>query len=458
MGRKRGEKPVRGLGKLFGVVVVTALANLDVCRLLFPMGWAARAGAAGVLLLCFVAVNLTPDWKGRNFSRLGVMLGGEILVEVSLFSLTLDLALGVYCLEVLFPRLPFVPTGWAVGMHVLDCFLFSGILALNGFIRMCATSVQLGLRRRVMLLLFWWVPVCNLFLLGRACRLVREEYAFEQEKEEWNTIRRCGETCRTRYPLVLVHGVFFRDRKCFNYWGRIPKELAANGAEIYYGGQQSAAGTEAAAAELAENIRDILRRTSCEKVNIIAHSKGGLESRWAVSRLGLAPAVASLTTVNTPHQGCAFVDWLLEKMPPWVCRWIAGRYNAALRRLGDKDPDFYEAVCDLTSRRCRELDGRMPDSPGVYCQSVGSRMGGWRAAPFPQNLTYLLVRCFDRENDGLVAVDSMKWGSRFQLVEPQGRRGVAHGDMIDLNRENIRGFDVREFYVRLVQELKERGF
>ena len=30
--------------------------------------------------------------------------------------------------------------------------------------------------------------------------------------------------------------------------------------------------------------------------------------------------------------------------------------------------------------------------------------------------------------------------------------------MIDLNRENIPGFDVREFYVKLVHDLKERGF
>lgn len=29
--------------------------------------------------------------------------------------------------------------------------------------------------------------------------------------------------------------------------------------------------------------------------------------------------------------------------------------------------------------------------------------------------------------------------------------------MIDLNRENIRGFDVREFYVQVVANLKERG-
>lgn len=36
--------------------------------------------------------------------------------------------------------------------------------------------------------------------------------------------------------------------------------------------------------------------------------------------------------------------------------------------------------------------------------------------------------------------------------------GISHGDVIDLNRENIPGFDVREFYVDLVHDLKERGF
>ena len=31
-------------------------------------------------------------------------------------------------------------------------------------------------------------------------------------------------------------------------------------------------------------------------------------------------------------------------------------------------------------------------------------------------------------------------------------------DMVDLNREDINGFDVREFYVDLVNELKQKGF
>ena len=30
--------------------------------------------------------------------------------------------------------------------------------------------------------------------------------------------------------------------------------------------------------------------------------------------------------------------------------------------------------------------------------------------------------------------------------------------MIDLNRENIKGFDVREFYVQLINDSKTKGF
>ncbi|NBI84245.1 hypothetical protein D3Z48_19735 [Clostridiaceae bacterium] len=38
------------------------------------------------------------------------------------------------------------------------------------------------------------------------------------------------------------------------------------------------------------------------------------------------------------------------------------------------------------------------------------------------------------------------------------KRGISHGDVVDLNRENIRGFDVREFYVKLAADLKRRGY
>lgn len=77
----------------------------------------------------------------------------------------------------------------------------------------------------------------------------------------------------------MVHGVFFRDFRYLDYWGRIPAELEKNGTVIYYGNHQSAASVADSGAEIAARIKAVLQETGSEKVNIIAHSKGGLDSR-----------------------------------------------------------------------------------------------------------------------------------------------------------------------------------
>lgn len=68
--------------------------------------------------------------------------------------------------------------------------------------------------------------------------------------------------------------------------------------------------------ELAERIKQIIAETGCEKVKIIAHSKGDLDCRYAIKHCGVVDCVASLTTINTPHRGCLFADYLLEKVSP----------------------------------------------------------------------------------------------------------------------------------------------
>ena len=80
--------------------------------------------------------------------------------------------------------------------------------------------------------------------------------------------------------------------------------------------------------------------------------------------------------------------------------------------------------------------------------------GGGR---FPLNFTYCLVEYFDGKNDGLVGEKSFPWGTDYRYLTVRGKRGISHGDMIDLNRENFPDFDVREFYVQLVHDLKKRG-
>ena len=95
-----------------------------------------------------------------------------------------------------------------------------------------------------------------------------------------------------RYPVLLVHGMGFRDDQPIGYWGRIPRVLEAAGATIFYGNQDSNASIENSGAHLARRIEEILAETGAEKVNVIAHSKGGLDARYAISTLGMGDRVA----------------------------------------------------------------------------------------------------------------------------------------------------------------------
>ena len=263
--------------------------------------------------------------------------------------------------------------------------------------------------------------------------------------------------CRLRYPVLLVHGVFFRDGMRPAYWGRIPALLEAQGARVFFGGQQSAESVEASAAFLAGRIRQILRETGCEKLHVIAHSKGGLDMRWAIAHCGIAGQVASLTTVSTPHRGCRYVDALLNKLPHWLVRLIAAGYNGVMRRLGDPAPDFLAAVQDLTEAVCLPRDRELGLPEGVLCRSLGTRLERGRGGRGIPRLAYPFVKGYDGPNDGLVGVHSMRWGEQFTLVEPTGKRGISHWDATDLHRESLSGFEPPSLYLQLLQELKTLG-
>ena len=327
-----------------------------------------------------------------------------------------------------------------------------------GIILVYVSSTQLGIKWRVWGAVCGWIPIVHLFMLGKIIRVTSEEVRTEQAKNDLNAARASEKICATRYPILFVHGVFFRDFEHLNYWGRIPGELEKNGAVCYYGNHNSAAAVKDSAVELRERIREIVEKTGCERVNIIAHSKGGLDSRCAISLEGMGPYVASLTTINTPHRGCEFADYLLSKIPKTQQQMVARTYNAAAAKLGDIDPDFLAAVYDLTHAKCMERNEQVQDSPLVYYQSFGSKLTKAVSGRFPLNFTHPLVKYFDGANDGLVGEASFPWGDHYQFLTNTKKRGISHADMIDLNRENIPGFDVREFYVQLVADLKKKGF
>ena len=254
--------------------------------------------------------------------------------------------------------------------------------------------------------------------------------------------------CSTRYPFVLVHGTGFRD---WGYWGRIPRALEQRGAKVFFGGQDGWATVEHNAGLLKARVEEVLAETGCERVHIIAHSKGGLDCRYAITHLGLAPCVASLTTINTPHRGVVFAQTLLDRLPSSWVQAIAQRYNAAFEGKFVLPPVPAEA---------EEFNRANPDVEGVLYRSYAGAMRSWRSDLFMwwQNLIIGLV---EGENDGLVTAESAQWTGFQGVWRGAAGRGVSHMDEVDFRRRPLRRrgevFDVVDEYIRMAAQLKELG-
>ena len=128
------------------------------------------------------------------------------------------------------------------------------------------------------------------------------------------------------YPIVLAHGVCRFDILWneslnadnnddprvdrLNYFRGIRTMLKDKGYLVYHSKVGWAADVDKRGADLKENILKILRQAGAEKVNIIAHSMGGLDSRHMMfndrSDGKIHERIASLTTISTPHSGSPF--------------------------------------------------------------------------------------------------------------------------------------------------------
>lgn len=259
------------------------------------------------------------------------------------------------------------------------------------------------------------------------------------------------EFCKTQYPILLVHGLNAADDYRGCYWGRIPALLRAHGATVYMGGQDAWGNVEQNAAVLQAKLHQMLRETGAPRINIIAHSKGGLEARYLISTLGQARRVASLTTISTPHRGSHIARALLRYAYP--AAWVWGKCNDAFwRRKGDAHPDFFRVAPEMTPAYMERFNRENPDASCVYYQSFGAVLGRRftdRAMAASRAASYLV----QGESDGLVVPASARWGVYRGTIE-----GVSHQQLVDVFCRDLPHFSPCVFYVRLVHELRQAGF
>lgn len=264
-----------------------------------------------------------------------------------------------------------------------------------------------------------------------------------------------GIDCKTRYPLFFVHGMGFRDDSPFySYWGRITDRLKAHGAEIYFSNHDCIGTLRDNAAKIKERFDELIETEKIEKVNIIAHSKGGIESRLLISSLGSAPHTASLTTFSSPHRGVKAMD--LACRIPFALAVANPFVNAYFKLWGDKNPQFKKTVTELSSESMEKFNAENPDDPAVrYFSYAGKMKNSFSDLIF--FFTFPIIKRTDGENDGLVPVESAKWGTFKGVIESKGVRGISHADAVDLRRSAVGGLDITDVYVEHVKELKKQG-
>lgn len=169
---------------------------------------------------------------------------------------------------------------------------------------------------------------------------------------------------RPRYPVVLVPG-FFGFKKMGvgpvhvgRYFRGVEERLKQRGVVVGTAYVGLINGVEDRAANLK---REIDRLFPTGKVNLIAHSTGGLDSREMICRLGMADRVASLTTIATPHLGTPVADWVQFAVGP------GKPLDKFFKALGINDEVFH----NLTTTWCARFNERTPDDPRIRYFSLG---------------------------------------------------------------------------------------
>jgi triacylglycerol lipase len=119
----------------------------------------------------------------------------------------------------------------------------------------------------------------------------------------------CADTyTQTKYPIMLVHGLFGFDSLLgiYDYWYGIPSALRSGGATVYAASVAATNDSTQRGEQLIHDLDTLNALHGTTRYNLIGHSQGGPTSRYVAS---VRPdLVASVTTVGSPHTGSPVAD------------------------------------------------------------------------------------------------------------------------------------------------------
>src|ERR687897_3203400 len=121
-----------------------------------------------------------------------------------------------------------------------------------------------------------------------------------------NTNANTAVNSTTKLPVLLIHG-YMEDAIVWNKWIDLLKKDGISAYPITFKQSDDKCGSAADhAKELSNIIGQIKKETGQNKVNIVGHSKGGLDAR--VYLANNTNDVANLIMIGTPNAGCPLAE------------------------------------------------------------------------------------------------------------------------------------------------------
>lgn len=256
-----------------------------------------------------------------------------------------------------------------------------------------------------------------------------------------------------KYPVVLVHGLARNDKADDTLsWGRIPLVLREYGVEVYLGNTEAWADTESNAELLKATIDSVLENSQHEKVNIIAHSKGGIDSRYLIWKYDYGDRIASLITISTPHGGSEIADFFsysgIIRLGP-----VMRRLQDVSRIFGNQNLDIYSVNQDLTTEKMRDFNEKVTRDERVFYQSIYSVLNDPKEDSI-YSLSHAFIKSANGENDGLVSAESASWGDNPIRIPIS----ISHRQITDYDGSAFYRINIPGVYLEIVRELGWMGF
>ena len=220
----------------------------------------------------------------------------------------------------------------------------------------------------------------------------------------------------TRYPTIFVHGIFVKDFGPLKAFGKLPKLLNKAGYKVYFSDVDSFGTIENNASILKREIEELLKKTSKEKVNIIAHSKGGIDSRYLISKLDMKDKVANLITIATPHNGSELANDIISS-PRFFLKILNFFINIFAKIYGDNKPNAYVAGIQLTTRYMSKFNKEITPMEGVNYYSYSTCLVNDKDDFFFSLIRKIFKSINKKPNDGLSnQTDEEKLGVKYSDI------------------------------------------